>query len=60
MKQMVYDAYSNRMEDMHYLEDKFEAYELLKPYYKREIIKIMSKEDFLNSQILYLDIGSLF
>lgn len=46
MKQMVYDAYSNRMEDMHYLEDKFEAYELLKPYYKREIIKIMSKEDF--------------
>lgn len=46
MKQMVYDAYSNRMEDMHYLEDKYEAYELLKTYYKREVIKITSKDDF--------------
>lgn len=46
MKQMLYDAYSNRMEDMHYLEDKYEAYELLKPYYKREVIKITSEADF--------------
>lgn len=46
MKEMIYDARCNKMDDFHYLEDKFEAYELLKPYYKREIIKLTSEEDY--------------
>lgn len=31
---------------MHILEDKYEAYQLLKDYYKRDIIKIVSVDDY--------------
>lgn len=36
----------NKKADMHLLEDKYEAYQLLKPYYKRDVIKIESEDDF--------------
>ena len=36
----------NKKADMHLLEDKFEAYQLLKPYYKREVIKIETENDY--------------
>lgn len=36
----------NKKEDMHLLEDKYEAYQLLKPYYKRDVIKIEYVSDY--------------
>lgn len=42
----LYFARLNKREDMHILEDKYEAYELLAPYYKREVIKIENEEDY--------------
>ena len=36
----------NLRENMHMLENKYEAYELMKPYYKREIIKIENESDY--------------
>jgi hypothetical protein len=36
----------NKKADMHILEDKYEAYQLLRPYYKREAIKIESDADY--------------
>lgn len=36
----------NKKADMHILEDKFEAYQLLKPYYKRDVIKIENENDY--------------
>lgn len=42
----LYYARMNKRSSMHILEDKYEAYELLKPYYGREMIKIESEEDY--------------
>ena len=42
----VYLSRLNHREDMHMLEDKYEAYELLKQFYKREVIRIEKEEDF--------------
>lgn len=42
----AYLARLNKKADMHLLEDKYEAYQLLKPYYKREVIKIESDNDY--------------
>lgn len=42
----LYYARLNAKADMNYLEDKYEAYKLLKPYFKREVIKISSEEDY--------------
>lgn len=36
----------NKRSDMHILENKYEAYQLLKPYFKREMIKIESVDDY--------------
>lgn len=36
----------NKKADMHLLEDKYEAYQLLKPYYKRDVIKIENDNDY--------------
>ena len=36
----------NKKADMHILEDKYEAYQLLRPYYKRDAIKIESDDDY--------------
>lgn len=36
----------NKKADMHILEDKYEAYQLLRPYYKRDAIKIESDADY--------------
>lgn len=36
----------NKKADMHLLEDKYEAYQLLKPYYKRDVIKIETDADY--------------
>lgn len=36
----------NKKADMHILEDKYEAYQLLKQYYKRDAIKIESDADY--------------
>lgn len=36
----------NKRENMHMLEDKYEAYTLLKPYYKREIVKLTNQTDY--------------
>lgn len=43
---LIYYARLNAKEGMQLLEDKYEAYKYLKPYYKREIIKIASEEDY--------------
>lgn len=42
----VYFARLNKREDMDLLEDKFEAYKLLRKYYKREIIKLNEASDY--------------
>lgn len=36
----------NKKADMHILEDKYEAYQLLNPYYKRDAIKIETDADY--------------
>lgn len=47
----LYYARLNTKADMNVLEDKYEAYKLLKPYYKREMIKLSDVSDYDN----YLD-----
>lgn len=42
----LYYARLNAKADMNKLEDKWEAYKLLKPYYSREMIKISSMDDY--------------
>jgi len=42
----VYMAFLNKDRDMHLLDNKFEAYELLRPFYKREAIMVGGWEDF--------------
>lgn len=42
----LYYSRLNRRSSMHMLEDKYEAYNLLKDYYKREIIKIEDDNDY--------------
>jgi len=42
----VYMAFLNRDRDLHLLDNKYEAYELLRPYYKREAIAVGSWDDF--------------
>ena len=42
----VYFARLNKREDMDLLEDKFRAYNLLRKYYKREIIKLNDGTDY--------------
>ncbi len=46
MEDFVYYARLNRKADFHDFEDKYEAYKAFKPYYKREIIKISSEDDY--------------
>ena len=36
----------NNKKDAHILNDKYEAYQLLKPYYLRDVIQIQSEEDY--------------
>lgn len=43
---LMYYSCLNKKEDMNLLEDKYEAYKLLKPYYKRDIIKVSSPDDY--------------
>ena len=45
-ERFLFWARLNRWDDMWMLEDKYEAYKLLKPYYKRELIKILTDEDY--------------
>jgi len=42
----VYMAFLNKNKDLHLLDNKYDAYELLKPYYKREAIAVGGWEDF--------------
>lgn len=42
----LYYARLNAKADMNTFEDKFEAYKLLKPYFKRELIKISQEADY--------------
>jgi len=42
----VYMAFLNKDRDLHLLDNKFEAYNILKPYYKREAIVVGSWDDF--------------
>lgn len=44
--ELLYFAHLNAKKDMNLMEDKWEAYKLLKPYYKREMIKISTEEDY--------------
>jgi hypothetical protein len=44
--EFIYKARLNAKADLHYLEDKYEAYKLLEPYYKREMVKICSEADY--------------
>lgn len=43
---LLYMDYLNNKDDAHLLNNKYEAYEILKPYYKREVIKIEKEDDF--------------
>lgn len=42
----LYYARLNAKADMNTLEDKYEAYKLLKPYYRREMIKLTDENDY--------------
>jgi len=42
----LYMAFLNKDRDLHLLDNKFEAYNLLKPFYKREAITVAGWEDF--------------
>lgn len=42
----VYMAFLNKDRDLHLLDNKFEAYNLLKPFYKREAMTVAGWEDF--------------
>lgn len=42
----LYYDYLNEKKDAHMLKDKYEAYQLLQPYYNREIIQIGGAEDY--------------
>jgi len=42
----VYMAFLNKDRDLHLLDNKFEAYKLLRPFYKREAITVSGWEDF--------------
>ena len=42
----LYYSRLNKRKSMHMLEDKFEAYQLLKKYYGREVIRIGDEEDY--------------
>jgi len=42
----VYMAFLNRDRDLHLLDNKYEAYHLLKPFYKREAITVAGWGDF--------------
>ena len=41
-----YMHHINKKEDAHLLNDKFEAYQILKPYFKRDMIEVSGNEDF--------------
>ncbi len=41
-----YMHHINKKEDAHLLNDKYEAYQILKPYFKRDMIEISGEEDF--------------
>lgn len=43
---LVYTNILNDKKDAHLLTNKYEAYEILKPLYKREVIRICTPEDF--------------
>lgn len=42
----LYMAFLNKDRDLHLLDNKYEAYQLLKPFYKREAMAVGSLEDF--------------
>ena len=42
----AYINHLNKKEDAHLLNDKYEAYKLFKPYYKRELIQLAGQEDY--------------
>ena len=42
----LYMHHLNSLENRHYLDNKWEAYELMKPYYRREAILIKSEADY--------------
>jgi len=42
----IYMAFLNRQKDLHLLDNKYEAYTLLKPYYKREAMVVSSWADY--------------
>lgn len=46
MEDFIYYARLNRKKDMLMFEDKYETYKMFKPYYKREVIKLSSEEDY--------------
>ncbi len=43
---LVYINHLNDKKDAYLLDDKFEAYKRLKPYYKRDVVQIKSEEDY--------------
>lgn len=42
----LFYARLNKRDSMHILEDKYEAYKLLKDYYRREVIKVVDDSDY--------------
>lgn len=46
MESFVYYARLNRKKDISLFEDKYETYKLLKPYYRRDIINILTEDDY--------------
>lgn len=44
---LLYMDHLNNKDDAHLLNNKYEAYKILKPYYKREVIKIEKEDDFI-------------
>ena len=45
-EKIVYVTYLNDYNDSHYLNNKYDAYLLLKDFFKRDVIKICSESDF--------------
>ncbi len=43
---LVYMRYLNAPEDVHYLQNKYDAYMLLKKYYGRDVIEVKDENDF--------------
>jgi len=42
----IYMAFLNKERDLHLLDNKYEAYSLLKPYFKREVMLLSDENDF--------------